>query len=936
MKNLMELKNLYELNDFDFDNVSVYFFTYDIKSRKVYVPQNTREAFDCREYYENMPQSFAEDFVAKEYWEAFYQLYDNCNNGIDNSECLFEDKSKKYCITVKLQITQRDTDGTPLLAIGVIENQMAIKSMIRNQNRYITAILANSTGYMEINLTKDRIISDIIDARTNSYGKIVNFQNNNSEERSYDEFEIWWSNNMLESDSKEFLKVSNCKYLISCFEQGKQVVDVFCRSRTDEGTVTDNKHTYYLSKDIYTGDIISMCVVYDLTKQKIKDRDLHYQNLIIQKLYDEFNAISYVDLDKDTVIDYRLDHVWEFWENPDKEKFCFSERIVHFSEYCVVPEDQKTFQEGLSLEKIRERIKKEPSYSFEYKVKVKGETYYYRTKVVADNDSKDKYRYVMISFRGIDEEKKQQHFLEETLRYAEHASRAKTSFLSNMSHDMRTPMNAIIGFTALAGAHLDDKERVKEYLEKISASSNHLLSLINDILDMSRIESGKLVLNESAENLADILHDLRSMVQSQVNAKQIDFFIDTCDVKDELIYCDKMRLKQVLLNIFGNAVKYTNPGGTVSVRIIQKENRNKDYGTYEFHIKDNGKGMSQEFLEHIFEPFEREEKKEFDSNAGTGLGLSIVKNIVDMMNGKIDVFSEKGKGSEFVVHLSFKLQDGDNEEYDFSKIQGFRALVVDDDFHTCDTVTRMLKSIGMRPDFSMYGKEAVLKAWQAYELKDEFFVYIIDWMMPDMNGLEVVRRIRKEVGDTVPIIILTAYDWDGIKDEAKQAGVTAICEKPLFMSNLKKIIANSCSEQRITEAEESIETVEAIDFKGKKVLLVEDIEINREIASEILSEAGLEVYTAENGREAVEMIEKASVGDYDIILMDIRMPEMNGYEATKIIRSMDSPYKSIPIIAMTANAFEDDRRLSFQSGMNEHISKPLNIDLLFDVLGKLL
>ena len=442
-----------------------------------------------------------------------------------------------------------------------------------------------------------------------------------------------------------------------------------------------------------------------------------------------------------------------------------------------------------------------------------------------------------------------------------------------------------------------------------------------------------MVLSEGAENLAEILHDLRIMVQPQINAKNLDFYIDTCDVRDELIYCDKIRLKQVLLNIFSNAVKYTEPGGTVSVRIVQNEKQFRDYGNYEFHIKDTGRGMTPEFLEHIFEPFAREEVHTSDINPGTGLGLSIVKNIVEMMNGKIEVKSQIGKGSEFIVSITFKLQNQKQKDYDFSKIEGFRALVVDDDFHTCDTVTRMLREIGMRPEFTMHGREAVLKAKQAYELEDEFFVYIIDWMMPDMNGLEVVRRIRKEIGDSAPIIILTAYDWEGIREEAQEAGVTAICEKPLFMSNLKKIIAQSCGWEEKSEAEKRCAKM---DFTGKKLMLAEDIEINQEIAYEILTGKGFEVTIVDNGKQAVEKIAAAKEGEYDLILMDIRMPYMNGYEATEIIRKMDSPYKDIPIVAMTANAFEDDRQMSFRVGMNEHISKPLDENHLFVVLSELL
>lgn len=931
MNSLTCLDKQSEFYNLVFQRLNVYFFTYDIPTKTVTCPEETRDAFGCKETYENMPESFADDFVAEEYRESFFQLYADCDAGEDMGECLFEDKAKQHLVCVRLQIIRRDAKGAPVTAVGIIESQPAFKALLRKQSMYINAILANSVGYMEINLSKNQIMGEVIDSRDKEGIILIDRQSETKVGRGYDEFERWWAENMLLSNKAEFLNKSNSRYLISCYEQGHRVVDVFCSSKLESGEATENKQTYYLSKDASTGDIVAMCVVYDMTQKNRMERELYFQNMILQKMSDEFSAISYANLDKDLIVDYRTDSTWESWEDEEKNNSSYREMVENFAESFVMEEDKEDFRKKWAPDTIKEMLAEKETYRFDYRIKNKDEIHYYEVKMVADDNAGDDFC-VIIGFKNTDEKMKHQHLLEETLQYAQHASKAKTNFLSNMSHDMRTPMNAIIGFTALAAAHLDDKERVKSYLEKISISGNHLLSLINDILDMSRIESGKVVLNETAEDLGEILHDLRAMVQSQINAKQLDFFIDTFDVRDELIYCDKIRLKQVLLNIFSNAVKYTSPGGTVSVRIIQKESRQRKYGNYEFRIKDTGRGMSKEFLERIFDPFVREERQDRDATPGAGLGLSIVKNIVDIMNGKIEVFSEVGKGSEFVVSLTFKLLEEKQVEYDFSRIGGFRALVVDDDFHTCDAVTRMLREIGMRPEFTMHGKEAILKAKQAFELKDEFFVYIIDWIMPDMNGLEVVRRIRKVIGDGAPIIILTAYDWDGITEEAMEAGVTAICEKPLFMSRLKKVIATACGWEAMEEPEPVVE----MDFTGKKALLVEDIEINREIATEILQEKGFEISIAENGRKAVEMIANAQPGDYDIILMDIRMPEMNGYEATRAIRQLDSVYKDIPIVAMTANVFEDDRQMSFQSGMNEHISKPLNEEEMFTTLWNLL
>ncbi len=915
-----------------FDTLSICFFRYVIPERKVLLPDKTRKMFGGKEAYGNMPYSLAEYFVAEDYREEFIRFFEDCNSGKEEGEVIIEDRSRQFLLWVKLQIVEKAKDGTPLVAVGIIDNQKRLRRQLQKQKVYSDAILANSVGYMEVNLSRNEIVGDLVDSRKDKTEEGTMIPANHHARNGFDEFQLWWADHSLASEKEEFLRVSNCDYLISCYEQGMHVVNVECKSITYTGSIADNKETYYLSKDPVSGDIIGICVVYDMTIQHKQEREMHRQEQIIRKLGDKFDAICSVDLDLGTIVDYQIDEVLNSADYLNERKLNYWERVENFAKLRVLKEEREQFIQALQPEVIKEKIQEKGRYHVDFRIWKDNAVHYFRCRIIRDEYEK-KDCAVIMAFLNVDEEMEQHRLLEETLRYAEHASRAKTSFLSNMSHDMRTPMNAIIGFTALAAANLDNREKTQDYLKKIASSGNHLLSLINDILDMSRIESGKVVLNESPENLAEILHDLRIMVQPQISAKQMDFFIDTCDVRDELIYCDKIRLKQVLLNIFANAVKYTESGGTVSVRIIQNEKQSRDYGNYEFHIKDTGRGMTPEFLEHIFEPFAREEIHTSDINPGTGLGLSIVKNIVEMMNGKIEVKSKLGKGSEFIISLTFKLQNSRHAEYDFSQIAGFRALVVDDDFHTCDTVTRMLREIGMRPEFTMHGKEAVLKARQAYELEDEFFVYIIDWMMPDMNGIEVVRRIRKAIGDSAPIIILTAYDWEGIREEAEAAGVTAICEKPLFMSNLKKIIAQSCG----WEETESVEKKAAkVDFNGKRLMLAEDIEINQEIAYEILTEKGFEVTIVDNGKQAVETIANAKEGEFDLVLMDIRMPYMNGYEATEAIRKMDSSYKDIPIVAMTANAFEDDRQMSFRAGMNEHVSKPLDEKHLFSVLAEIL
>ena len=536
-----------------------------------------------------------------------------------------------------------------------------------------------------------------------------------------------------------------------------------------------------------------------------------------------------------------------------------------------------------------------------------------------------------------EQEKKYQTQLEEqnrkleiALQHEGAANRAKREFLFNMSHDIRTPMNAIIGFTSLAATHIDNREQVLDYLKKISTSSQHLLSLINDVLDMSRIESGKVKIEEKAVHLPDLVHDVRSIIQPNVAAKRLSLFIDTMDIEDEDIITDPLRLNQILLNILSNAIKFTPTGGMISIRIAQKNGAPTGCVCYEFRIKDNGIGMSEEFQKHIFEEFSREESSTVSGIQGTGLGMSITKNIVDLMGGTIALTSEPGKGTEFIVTLCFTRSGQKAEPKQLPQLEGLRALVADDDTNTCLNVSTMLSKIGMRPEWTISGKEAVIRTKYAVEQGDEFSVYIIDWLIPDMNGIEIVRQIRKVIGNRCPIIILTAYDWADIEDEARAAGVTAFCEKPLFLSELRRVLAEPFRAEPASKPAQPT----AADLKGKKLLLVEDNELNREIALEILKEAGFVVDTAEDGAVAVQKIKQAAPGQYDLILMDIQMPNLDGYEATRQIRALpDARKASIPIFAMTANAFEEDRQNALAAGMNGHIAKPLDVPHLLRVLA---
>jgi len=590
------------------------------------------------------------------------------------------------------------------------------------------------------------------------------------------------------------------------------------------------------------------------------------------------------------------------------------------------PDRDKNFLEGLSRGEQREW---DAAYLHQETRELR---WFHIIAMGSEVEGRTKYILVM-SDRTADKQINQA--LSDAVAAAETANRAKSTFLSNMSHDIRTPMNAIIGFTTLALSNIDDKERVKDYLAKTLASSNHLLSLINDVLDMSRIESGKIHLEEVEVNLSDVLHDLKTIVSGQIYAKQLELYMDATDVTDEDVYCDKTRLNQILLNLLSNAIKFTPAGGTVSVRVRQLAGKVHGCGQYEFRIKDNGIGMSPEFAKKIFEPFERERTSTVSRIQGTGLGMAITKNIVDMMGGTIEVQTAQGKGSEFIICLPMRTQDEHRPVEKITELEGLKALVVDDDFNTCDSVTKMLVKVGMRAEWTLSGKEAVLRARQSIEMSDVYHAYIIDWRLPDMNGIEVTRQIRSLHDDT-PIIILTAYDWSDIEVEAKAAGVTAFCSKPMFMSDLRETLMSALGQNQTDAAQELLPQKNA-DFKDRRILLVEDNELNREIAQEILREYGFRVDTAENGAVAVEKVCTAAPGSYDLVLMDVQMPVMDGYTATRKIRALDDPARAkIPILAMTANAFDEDRCNALESGMNGFLSKPIVISDLVQELHKIL
>ena len=822
-----------------------------------------------------------------------------------------------------------DLDGSVMGTVGVgidITQERAYEAEILQKSQALERLFTTmDCGVLTHSLDGSRILS-INRAALSLLGYT------SREELEDDGFQMIASS-VLEDDQD---RLQDC---IRSLEKPGDSVNLEYRVRHTDGTILHIMGNIKLLEE--DGELVYQRFLLDCTAQKLREQQERTeferrQSELVQALSIDFSLVCYYNLDTGAGGPLRVyDSESGILEQLFTGQSSVTESLSSYIDQCVHPEDREQLRKALSPEELDRSLIDSPSYTVNYRTLHGEEMKYFQMKAVRAGLWEDN-RSVVLGFRNVDDETRRElektTILKNALTQANQASRAKSTFLSNMSHDIRTPMNAIVGFTTLALTHLDNKDQVGEYLKKILTSGNHLVSLINDVLDMSRIESGKMHLDEALCSLPDILHSLRSIIQADIQAKQLEFFIDTVNVLDEDVYCDKLRLNQVLLNLLSNAIKYTGAGGTVSMRIAQRPGAPEGSATYEFSIKDTGIGMSEEFVAHIFEPFERERNSTISGIQGTGLGMAITKHIVDMMNGAIHVHSQQGVGSEFTVRFTFRLHAGPKEVQIIPELRNCRALVVDDDFNTCDSVSYMLQQFGMRAEWTLSGKEAVLRTRQAVMREDSYGVYIIDWLIPDMNGIEVARRIQKETGGAAPIIVLSAYDIEDIEDEAREAGVTAFCSKPLFMSELRTCL------HAIAHVEQEAEPVQlpVIRHTGR-ILLAEDNELNQEIATAILTEAGFTVEVASNGRIAVDMLKASQPGYYNLVLMDVQMPIMNGYTATRAIRDLENrELASIPILAMTANAFEEDRRDALRAGMNGHIAKPIDIKKLLQTLNDIM
>ncbi len=819
-----------------------------------------------------------------------------------------------------------DIDGSVMGTVGVaidVTQERAYEQEIIQKNRTLETIFNNiECGVMYHSVDGSKIIS-VNQAALDILGY------DSMDEMAENGFDMIASS-VMEEDREELLE--NIRRLQ---EEGDSV-SVEYRVRRKDGAIRYVMGNVKLMRE--NDELRYQRFVLDCTDRKLQEEENERQQMeLVQALSIDYKVVCFFDLETGIGKPLRVEEASRQFRESFAKELSYEKSMDFYIEKYVCEEDREMVRQATSREEIEKGLSEGKQYHVNFRTIRRGQPEYYQMKIVRAGIRNGRGS-IVLGIRSVDKEirseMEQRGLLKDALMQANRASKAKSVFLSNMSHDIRTPMNAIVGFTSLAMKHIDNRERMEEYLKKIMTSGNHLLSLINDVLDMSRIESGKIRLDEKACSLPEILHSICNIVQADVHAKQLELHIDTLDIRNEDIYCDKLRLNQVLLNLLGNAVKYTGAGGAINMRITEKAGAPDGFAQYEFSIKDNGVGMSDEFVEHIFEPFEREKNSTTSGIQGTGLGMAITKNIVDMMNGTIEVESELGVGSTFTVSFVFRTRKEEKEEQAIPELKNCRALVVDDDFNTCDSVSYMLGQIGLRAEWTLSGKEAVLRTKQASMRKDGYLVYIIDWLLPDMNGIEVTRRVRQVMGDNVPVIVLTAYDWSEIEEEAKEAGVTAFCSKPLFMSELRKCLRTVIgAEEQVEEEKEGRE----VQFKAGRILLAEDNELNQEIAVEILGGAGFTTEVAENGKVALEMLQRSDPGYYQLVLMDVQMPVMSGYEAVREIRQLENQrLAGIPVIAMTANAFEEDKQEALRNGMDGHIAKPINIELLFTTLNKVL
>jgi signal transduction histidine kinase/DNA-binding response OmpR family regulator len=686
--------------------------------------------------------------------------------------------------------------------------------------------------------------------------------------------------------------------------------------------------------DDSTSQLYGVTFIKNITDLKVMEANqIRYQQLL-ETLTNSYGTLLYCNLQART-IQFERTEIPGFERSEMPISGDFYSLAANWVRSYIEEEDQERVLRECSAAYLEEKL---PKHNVEivYKRKIRnhsGLRLYSRALIVPASLKNDRLDTIIVAIQDITEQKhleeERNEIMQHAMIVANQANQAKTDFLSRMSHDIRTPMNAIIGMTAIAASHMDDKNKVEDCLNKITLSGKHLLTLINEVLDMSKLESNKLNLSLDKGNIREMMQQILGILRPMQHDKKQTLTCQMENVIHEDVICDEGKLRQIMMNLLSNAMKYTPEGGQINVLIKELPINERDYRQFQFVVEDNGIGMSEEFLAKIFLPFERAEDSRVSKIHGTGLGMPIVQGITRIMNGDVKVQSEIGKGSRFEVTIPLKLCS--SEEKLPKELMNLSVLVVDDELLDCKMACEVLDRVGLKSEWVTDGEEAIQRILDRQGSEDEFYMVFLDWKMAGMDGITTARGIREKVGEDVPIIILTAYDWCEVEDIAKAQGINDFMSKPISASKVYHTF------ERISRENTKSISVEEdqVSFEGKRVLLVEDNDLNVEIAQEILQSMGLIVDVRENGQEAIEALLAQEPKYYQCVLMDVQMPVMNGYEATMQIRKeRRKDLQDIKILAMTADAFAEDVRKAMDAGMNGHIAKPLQIESLRQTLRR--
>lgn len=891
--------------------------------------------FKGEEDFPNVLESWADRLHPTDKNRVVKQLHDSIcdkqNLNKYNVEYRLKDSKEVYHWFKAIGEIVRRRDGSASHMAGVfinIDEEKTAKDYARKSEAFHRAF------------TKSNLCEYYVDLQNNTFESLkvesslmTIFEKSNTWDQLIDNFVKTY---VCEEDKEAVRKFYDRSKIAKKIEQTSSELSLECK-------IVLNGDIFWMRNVVMRGELdgskYAMIFLRDITETKreqLKQKELQAENdamtHLVSSMVKVVDHFAVCDIINDT---YEYHNINMAPRYPSKGRY--ADLLDRIQSELKMVDDKKTLEEILSPDGLRTYLTQEDDiYKFEYCTKDES---MFRIASLVPLEWTDgilsKILWISIDITNSKRiEIESRKALKDALFAAERANRAKTEFLTNMSHDIRTPMNAIVGLTALAGANIDNQERVLNCLSKITASSRHLLQLINEVLDMARIESGKISLNEEEFSISELIDNMINMVKPNLDAHNHQFQVNIRHIEHEAVRGDSLRIQQVFMNLMSNAIKYTPDGGNIQFTIEEKTNAFSELGCFEFTIEDNGIGIEKSFQEVMFQPFTRADDHRITKIQGTGLGMAITQNIVHFMNGDIKVQSEINKGTKVTVTIYLKLQNKDIDS--FKDLIKLPVLVVDDEITACESTVATLQEIGIVGEWVVSGVEAIDRTLARHKNQEDYFAIIMDWQMPGMDGVETTRQIRKVVGPDVTIILLTAYDFSNIEEEARAAGVDMFIEKPLFPSRLSAAFKKVLNGQLDNElsAKDYLNDISDLDYTGKRILLVEDNDLNREIAAEIVGMSKATVDQAENGRVAVEKIYNAPEGYYDLVLMDIQMPVLNGYEATATIRALPGDKGNIPIIALTANAFAEDVQLAKNTGMNGHIAKPIELDKLQIVLKK--